>query len=172
MELPLTRINEEVFTAKDQIVQLDSRSIEFVKNQATNNPRGRARICTHKDPKNSLHEMIIAIRSDSYIRPHRHKNKVESFHLIDGEADVVILSDEGEIEKIIRLGHKNNFYYRLETSSYHTLILHSELLVIHETTNGPFDAEANDFAPFSPPEQSAGVVGYIKTLKEKVSRYQ
>jgi cupin fold WbuC family metalloprotein len=172
MELRLTRINDEVFVVKDQIIQLDSRSIEFVKNLAIKNPRGRARICAHKSPEDSLHEMIIAIRSDSYIRPHRHKNKVESFHLIEGEADVVILSDEGEIEKIIRLGHENNFFYRLETPRYHTLIIHSDVLVIHEITNGPFDAEASEFASFSPSEQSDGVVQYIETLKEKVSLYQ
>ena len=172
MELRLTRINDEVFVVKDQIIQLDSRSIEFVKNLSIKNPRGRARICAHKSPEDSLHEMIIAIRSDSYIRPHRHKNKVESFHLLESEADVVILSDEGEIEKIIRLGHENNFFYRLETPRYHTLIIHSDVLVIHEITNGPFDAEASEFASFSPSEQSDGVVQYIETLKEKVSLYQ
>ena len=49
-----------------------------------------------------------------------------------GEADIVIFSDDGGIKDVIRLGESGNFYYRLDIPSYHTILIHSPLLVIHE----------------------------------------
>ena len=57
----------------------------------------------HRDLNDLLHEMIIVIDKNSYIRPHKHLWKSESFHLIYGEADIVIFNDYGEIVNIIEL---------------------------------------------------------------------
>ena len=168
MQLPLRKINEEVFLATDEIVRFDHRAVEFIKKQALSNKRGRARICAHKSNDDSLHEMLIAMRSDSYIRPHRHHNKVESFHLIEGSADIVILNAEGEIIELIKLGPGNNFYYRLDAPHYHTLLIHSPILVIHEITNGPFNSTASDFANFAPTEEDCKVAEYMVSIKLKL----
>ncbi len=171
-DLPLKRINDEVFLATEDVVRLDSRAIAFIKEKAAKSPRGRARICAHKDPSDSLHEMVIAIQADSYIRPHRHHNKVESFHLIEGRADIIILNDQGEIEDVVKLGKEHCFYYRLNTPHYHTLIIHSPILVIHEITNGPFDLAASDYAHYSPgDEDSVKARSYIEELKQKMIHY-
>lgn len=170
--LPLKKISDEVFLASDTIVRFDYRAVDFIKEKAAGNARGRARICAHKNSQDSLHEMIIAIRSDSYIRPHRHHNKVESFHLIEGRADIVILSDEGAILDVVKLGKDYCFYYRLNTPQYHTLIVHSPLLVIHEITNGPFDVNASDFALFSPADNDKTQTDeYVESLKNMVMAY-
>ena len=113
MSLPLNKINDEVFIASDEIVRFDSREVDFIRECALQNTRGRARICAHKNPTDTLHEMLIAIRSDSYIRPHRHKKKVESFHLVEGIADIIILEDDGEVSDVVEFGPDRNFYYRL-----------------------------------------------------------
>jgi len=167
--LPFKRINDEVFIAVDDIVRFDVRAIEFIKTKALENARGRARICAHRNSTDSLHEMLIAIQENSYIRPHRHHNKIESFHLIEGEADILIFNEEGVINDIVRLSKENNFYYRLNTPQYHTLLIYSSLLVIHEVTNGPFDANTSDFAAFSPDEnEKAQIDYYIESLKKQV----
>ena len=163
--LPLERINNEVFIATDEIVCFDKEAITFLKEKAQENLRGRCRICAHKNPEDSLHEMLIAISSESYIRPHRHKNKVESFHLIEGEADIIIFSEDGLIKDVIRLSQSGNFYYRLNAPYYHTLLIYSPFLVIHEITNGPFDPSGSDFAAFSPEEGSKNAKEYINELK-------
>lgn len=170
--LALKKINDEVFLAEDDIVRLDRRYVDFVKEKAITNQRGRARICAHKSPDDNLHEMIIAIREDSYIRPHRHHNKIESFHLIEGSADIVILDEICTIKEVIRLSAQHNFYYRLSTPQYHTLILHSPVLVIHEITNGPFIAETSDFASYSPTEnQLDEVAHFIQSIREKINAH-
>jgi cupin fold WbuC family metalloprotein len=172
MNLPLTKINDEVFIASDEIVRFGSSEIEFVKECALKNIRGRARICAHKAPTDTLHEMLIGIRSDSYIRPHRHMNKAESFHLVEGAAEIVILTNDGNISDVIELGPDRNFYYRLDKPRYHTLLIHSPVLVIHEITNGPFDPTQSDFPSFSPPEGDKSAIGYIEQLKLKVESWK
>ena len=168
IELPFRKINEEVFLATEKIVRFDRRAIEFIKEKALKNKRGRARICAHKSNDDSLHEMLIAIRSDSYIRPHRHHNKVESFHLIEGRADIVILDEGNEVIDVVKLGPDDNFYYRLDAPHYHTLIIHTPVLVIHEVTNGPFDPAASDFATFAPAEGEDKALSYMSSLKQNV----
>jgi cupin fold WbuC family metalloprotein len=169
---PWTRINDEVFVAADEIVQLDAGAIEFLKAQALRNERGRARICAHKHSTDSLHEMLIAMRQDTYIRPHRHAKKVESFHLIDGAADVVIFDEAGEIDDVIELGPDQNFFYRLETPRYHTVIINSPVFVVHEVTNGPFDPKEADFASFSPVEGKNESRAYVSKLRARVSTWK
>jgi cupin fold WbuC family metalloprotein len=168
-ELSIKQVSDEVFLAIDDIVRFDRRAIDFIKAKALSNPRGRARICAHKSSQDSLHEMLIAIQSNSYIRPHRHHNKIESFHLIEGRADIVIFDDEGTITDVVKLSADHNFYYRLNTPRYHTLIIHSPVLVIHEITNGPFDVAASDFATFSPADNDkVNVDYYVKKLIDDI----
>ena len=166
-DLPLKEINEEVYLATDPIVRFDRRAIEFIKERALRNRRGRARICAHKSSDNPLHEMLIALRADSYVRPHRHLNKVESFHWIEGRADIVILGEQGEVADVIKMGSDHHFYYRLDAPHYHTLIIHSPLLVIHEITQGPFKPNDSDPALFAPNEGNH--LEYMNFLKEMVS---
>ena len=53
------------------------REFGFIRGCALNNPRCRARICVHKESTDTLHEMLIIMRTDSHIRPHTIENKVE-----------------------------------------------------------------------------------------------
>jgi len=170
--LPVQRINDEVYVAEEGIVRLDRRAIAFVRDQALRNPRGRARICAHKDSGNSLHEMLIGIAASSYVRPHRHQKKSESFHLVEGSADVVILSDQGAVEDVVSLGTDANFYYRLEAPRYHTLLLTSPVLVIHETTNGPFVPDGTDWAPFAPAEGTPEAGVFAEQLRRSVKAWK
>ena len=44
--------------------------------------RKRIRICAHPSSKNAVHDMLIVHFRDTYVRPHKHLNKDETFHLI------------------------------------------------------------------------------------------
>ena len=166
--LSLRKINDEVYMATDKVVRFDRRYVELIKQSAEKNSRGRARICAHREPTDTLHEMMIAIRSDSYIRPHRHHQKVESFHLLEGSVDVVVFDDDGSISEVIELSIEGNFFYRLDSPKYHTLLIHSPLLVMHEITNGPFDEALSDWGSFSPSEGSTDVNNYVSQLRTQV----
>ena len=170
--LPLKKVNDEVYNATEPIIRLDRRAVEFIRECALRNPRGRARICAHRSPGERLHEMLIAITAASYVRPHRHHEKSESFHLVDGEAEVVVLSEDGSVEDVIALGPGANFYYRLDAPRYHTVLPGSSVLVIHETTNGPFDPAQTDWAAFAPAEGTPEAASYTARLRDAISAWK
>ncbi len=170
----LESINNEVFIAHDDIVIIGDEELSFIKAKALESPKHRARICVHENSKDPLHEMFIALSKQVYIRPHRHNQKSESFHIIEGEVDVVLFEDDGQIHKIISLGPVNTdhtFFYRLNSPRYHTLIVKSDMLVMHEVTNGPFDRKLAEFASFSPEEgEPEAVAKYSQQLAQQVAQ--
>lgn len=150
--------SEEVFYWREEPVSIRQEHIEILKRLANNTRRQRARICAHPDTANTLHEMLIFHPRGTYVRPHQHPGKSESFHVIEGEADVVLFNDQGEVTAIVEMGSYGsgkNFYYRLNRSSYHTLIIYTDHFIFHETTNGPFRREDTLFAPWAPQEKNA-----------------
>jgi hypothetical protein len=57
----------------------------------------------------------------------------------------------------------------MSTPVFHTLIIQSEVLVFHETTNGPFDSTGTLFAPWAPKETDVNsVVDFLADLKKRV----
>jgi cupin fold WbuC family metalloprotein len=171
----LRKVNDEVFIAEDAIVRFGDAEIEFLKKQARISPRKRARICAHKTNDDALHEMVIAISADSYIHPHRHVGKSESFHIVDGEVDVAVFDDTGELSEVIRLGAPASgrcFYYRLSESAFHTLLIRSDYLIVHEVTNGPFDRDRTVLAPFAPLEDRIEEArAYMQRVSSQVKQY-
>lgn len=168
-QLNLEKVNEEVFVTPGDVIHISQREVDFVKKQALTNSRGRARICMHANSEEKLHEMLIAIRKDSYIPPHRHHNKAESLHVIEGAFTVVIFNNDGSIKKSIKLSSSDIFYYRLNAAHYHTLILHTPIVVLHEVTQGPFNKNDSDFAPFAPKEKEKEFIKYINDIQESLS---
>jgi cupin fold WbuC family metalloprotein len=148
--------NSEVFYAQGPIVEVCHDDISKLKELATRVPRRRSRLCAHKSTNDNIHEMLIVHEKDIYVRPHKHLVKGESFHIIDGEVDVVLFDDSGKVTHVITLGayHLNmSFYYRLDDPVYHTVLIRSDVAVFHETTAGPFRREDTVFAEWSPEEE-------------------
>lgn len=168
-------INEEVYYTTDNITKVDAKDIQKLKLQASQNLRKRVRFCCHGDKENILHEMLIVHAKGAYVPPHKHNGKIESFHIIEGELDVVILDDKGDIYDIIEMGQygsNREFYYRLSEERFHTVLPRSEYVVFHETTNGPFDRKDTIFAPWAPEENdSQKVLIYLHKLEEKIQDF-
>jgi len=174
--MKLRRINDEVFVAEGSIVRFGPDETRFVKERAATSARRRARICAHQDSDELLHEMLIGVAADSYIHPHRHTAKVESFHIVEGLVDVVIFDDAGAVRDVVKLGAgipDRSFYYRLSESAFHTLLVRTPWLVIHEVTNGPFRKDETVLAAFAPPEEAPPEVraAYIRQVDVLASRF-
>jgi cupin fold WbuC family metalloprotein len=170
----IQRISDEVYVAEEPTVKIGQQEIDLLKERVLKAPRGRVRICAHQRSDEPLHEMMIALTQSTYIRPHKHRKKSESFHIVEGEVDVVTFDDDGRISEIIYLGQfgsGRSFFYRLSTSVFHTLLIRSKILVIHETTNGPFKKDDAIFAPWAPEESNAvAAKGYMDALANSVAK--
>ena len=149
-------------------MQVNQKDVEFLKETAEQNKRKRIRLCTHKSINDSLHEMIITHAKDTYVRPHKHINKIESFHVIEGTVDVIVFDDDGNIIGKTSMGDYRSgkpFYHRISDSSYHALVITSDVLVFHEITNGPFRPEDAKYASWSPEDmETEKVKAFIEKL--------
>lgn len=171
----LIKKTADVYLAPGPIACIGQAEIAYIRNELTAHKKGRVRINLHSDNIDALHEMFIAIRSDSYIRPHKHLNKSEAFHVVHGEVDIIIFEDDGSIRQVVPLAQGNStkaFYYRMSKPFFHTLHIKSDVLVVHEITNGPFVTDGVIFADFAPAEdESSGVLDawyqqLLKRMKE------
>ena len=169
---PLRQSSAEVYYAAGREIALDKNAITLLKEKALLNERQRNRICAHKDVTDPVHEMFIVHQRDAYVRPHKHLGKPESYYVLEGEAYIVLFDDAGNIAKLIELGDYNSgrkFYYKLEGSVFHSLLITSDTLVFYETKAGPFNREDTVFASWAPEEQYKGEVRqFMSELQRKV----
>ena len=169
-------VNPEVLYSEDAIVMSDKSDIISFKQRSSQNPRKRVRLCTHSSPNDRLHEMLIILERGAYVRPHKHPEKTESTHIIEGLVDVVIFDDVGQIESVFSMGDYasgKTFYYRMAVPVFHTLIIRSDVLVFHETTNGPFDRKDTVFAPWAPDDNDTDSINaFILDLDVRVNLVQ
>lgn len=163
----------EVKYATGAVVTVDGRDVSQLKDDASKNARRRIRLCAHGSVDDRLHEMVIVHARDTYVRPHKHLGKSESFHVIEGDVDVVLFEDDGSIREVIRMGPFGSgrpFFYRIADPVFHTLLIRSAVLVFHETTNGPFRRADTVFAPWAPEDQDgAGVERFVADLDARVA---
>lgn len=172
----LTQKSPEVYLADGPVSVIGKDDIAVIEKALEKAPRGRVRINVHPDGEDLLHEMFIAMSGKSYIHPHKHTSKSESFHLVHGKVDIVVLDDAGEIIRVVPLaadGDGGAFYYRMSAPLYHTLLIRSGTLVIHEITNGPFRKGESVMADFAPPESdSAAAAAYLADLARRAAEFQ
>ena len=157
-------LNSEVLYSESAITVTDRSDIDLFKNLSSRNQRKRIRLCAHAEPTDPLHEMLIVHERGAYVRPHKHPGKIESAHIIEGLVDVVVFDDDGQITSVIRMGDYasgKTFYYRMAIPLFHTLIIRSDVLVFHETTNGPFDRRDTIFAPWAPEDSDVSHVNFF-----------
>ena len=176
LEIPAKyrRQNPEVLYSEAEITLTDRSEIDLFKQLSTRNPRKRIRLCSHGNAADRLHEMIIVHEKGAFVPPHKHPGKSESTHIIEGLVDVIVFDDSGNIDRVIRMGDYlsgRTFFYRMSIPLFHTLRIRSDILVFHETTNGPFDRKDTVFAPWAPEENDIDAVNtFLSCLDNKINK--
>lgn len=154
-------VSPEVAYAEPGVVTAGPETIEALKAIARTSPRRRARLCAHPDSDAPQQEMLIVMHRSSYVRPHRHWRKSETFIVLEGEADALLFDEDGGVARTLPMGPYGSgrlFFYRMPEGVFHGLIFRTEWMVFLETTAGPFDPTRSEGAPWAPDEsdQAAG----------------
>ena len=153
------------FFNDQDILEVNLSLIKKLKEAASNDLSKRARFNLHKSHQDKVHEMIVVLHKDTYVRPHQHSNKTESFHLIEGSLVVIFFDDDGKIINQIKMSEPENkypFIYRLSRDFWHMVIPLSEFVVFHETTNGPFIKGETKFPDWAPDDKDTYEVEVFK----------
>lgn len=173
--MELARQSDDLLLAKGDVVALSRTEVEDLKSGVPSTARGRSRISTHASVEDRLHEMLIVLERRTYVRPHRHPGKTESFHVVEGAADVVLFDEGGDVTDVIQMGSYASgrvFFYRLNAPVFHTVLVRSPQLVVHETTNGPFDRRDTVAAPWAPGEDDAVArLRFTDQVEARVTRF-
>jgi cupin fold WbuC family metalloprotein len=153
------------------IIEISQDRIDKLKHAATAAPLKRARLCLHRDHDDPVQEMLIAFCKGSYVRPHRHVGKSESFHIVEGELLVVFFGDEGNVARTLRMGPLESglpFMYRLQSDLWHSAVPLSEFVLLHEITTGPFVRNPGDFPEWAPDyDDEDGIKQHLEKIRTK-----
>jgi cupin fold WbuC family metalloprotein len=118
--------------------------------------------------------MLIVTHCESYVAPHRHLSKSETFVVLEGSADLILFDEGGAVEKVVKMGGATSgrpFFYRMPPRQYHSLAMDSELLVFLENTKGPFSLDDREFATWAPDfNDSKNGKAFIASILQKANR--
>jgi cupin fold WbuC family metalloprotein len=127
------------YVNQDMIAQLIEESAQ--------NGNCNARICLHTSPDANFHEMIIMEYRDKYFRPHKHLEKGESCHIIQGEVAMFAFDDMGHVTHSHIVGRNGNMICRVGIDQWHTVVPLTEYAIYHESKPGPFLGASDSIYP-------------------------
>jgi cupin fold WbuC family metalloprotein len=165
----------EVLYPRWDTAAVTADDIAALKQRAAASPRGRCRICLHERASDTLHDMVIVLGRGAYDRPHRHFAKIETLVAMEGEAMYLRFAADGTPIACKRFSAGGDAgsvrVLRTSVGEFHGLLVASEWFVFCESTLGPFDPAASEFAPWSPaPENERAVERYLAELDSWAAR--
>ena len=123
------------------------------------------RICMHKNKNDLHHDMIILQQRGNFYKPHKHKKKGETYHVIKGSMLCILFNDTG---KILRYQHvKKNNILRTPINIHHTIVPYSKYVIYHESKIGPFLKKNDSIFPkwANNPKIYKNIEKFIKKFK-------
>ena len=98
-----------------------------------------------------------------------------SFHVIEGEAELILFNDAGDITQVVPMGDLTTgrrFYCRIPKSQYYTQLITSDYVVLHETIIGPHERELTSWAPWAPDQEvDQASRDYLARLKSETGAF-
>ena len=132
------------FFLKEKENFFSEKYIKFIKNFYKKFKKD-VRICLHKNNKSKHHDMIILQQKKNFYKPHKHKKKGETYHIIEGSMICIIFSDKGKIQKSCII--KKNDIFRTPLNKYHTMMPLTKYVIYHESKPGPFLKKGDSIFP-------------------------
>lgn len=130
--------------------EVDAQRLDALLEESRQDPRGRVRICLHRDEQDLLHEMVIALADHGYLRPHRQVGRQKSYLILKGALRVLFFNEAGEVLRRLELDAETRPIARFDSGIWHTMTSMSEGTVYLETILGPFDKTGTDWADWAP----------------------
>jgi glucose-6-phosphate isomerase len=151
-------------------VRIDADVIADLRTLAAENNGRNARICLHAGPEANHHDMVVLEHRGKYYRPHKHADKGEAFHVMDGQLGIFAFADDGAIVDAHVLNPGD--IYRVEAGMYHAVLPQTEQVLYHENKPGPFlgdgDSIYADWAPDGTDQKA--VDEYVDLLNTRLTK--
>ncbi len=138
------------YFCKTSPVCVDADLLNALKRQAQQITDKDIRLCLHSTPEALFHDMIILTRKGRYQTPHKHNEKAESWHIIEGVMGVFVFDQAGKVIQASRLEPGGSIVYRIDPGFYHAVMPMSDIVLFHESRPGPYRGADSLPAPWAP----------------------
>lgn len=136
------------------MVRITTELIEKVVAEARQSPRRRMNYNFHPELSDPVQRLLNALEPWTYIRPHKHTTKEESFVLLSGTVLAVVFNNDGTIRDHAILSRETGILgIEFEENCYHMLTSLETGSVVFEIKEGPFVPHTEgSSAPWAPQE--------------------
>jgi cupin fold WbuC family metalloprotein len=136
------------------MIKITTQLIDDVIEKARTSPRLRMNYNFHPQLNDPVQRLLNALEPWTYIRPHKHTTKEESFVLLRGTILAVVFNDDGTIRDHAILSYSTGILgVEFEENSFHMLTSLETGSAVYEIKEGPFVPHTEgSSAPWAPKE--------------------
>ena len=145
---------------------IDRAALDDLAAAAAAAPRRRSHRNLHDDLADPIQRLLMALETDTYVRPHRHPDKFELFLLLSGRCTLLTFDDAGAVIARIDLAEAGTRLVECPPGTWHTVLAEQSGSVVVEVKPGPYRPTApEDFAGWAPAEGAPEVADYLDRLR-------
>ena len=154
----------------NKIKKYTAENFEELSAVAKASDRLRTNLNIHESPDAQVQRLFLAFEPGTYVRPHRHPqaHKWELFILLQGELDVLLFDDAGDIVQRIPLSAASTRVVEIPPNTWHSYVSKKSGTLALEIKQGAYlPSPEEDFLPMAPAENSAEVAAYLQWMKSE-----
>lgn len=151
------------------IKKYSSEDLRALTEKARASERLRTNLNIHETPEAEVQRLFLAFEPETYIRPHRHpeEHKWELFIVLQGELELLIFNDAGEIVERTILSPDATRVVEIPPGTWHSYVCRESGTIALEVKQGGYlPTKEHDFLPMSPAENSPEAVTYYRWMKK------
>lgn len=131
----------EVINNRENLLFVNPEMVENIKEEARKSSRLIARLLMHLSHEDPVQEMLIAMCRGCAVTPNRALGRSESLQVVEGEILLIMFNENGRVIQKVEMGSSMSgkpFLYRFTSTPWHTMVPLTEMVVVHESLQGPF----------------------------------
>ena len=152
------------------MIKITTELIDKVIEEARNSPRLRMNYNFHPELSDPVQRLLNALEPWTYIRPHKHTTKEESFVLLRGTILAVSFNDDGKILDHAVLSQETGILgIEFEENTFHMLTSLETGSAVFEIKEGPFIPHTEgSSASWSPKEGTPEAKGFLAKIFDEL----
>ena len=143
--------------------------LDSVSHEARESSRLRMNYNFHESLDSPIHRLLNALEPGTYLPPHRHTDKEETYVVLRGSLLTFFYDDLGNVIEKVNLNPSAGVYgVEIPSGTWHSIIALEPGTVIFEIKSGPYKPlPPEDIAPWAPaPSDLEGAAVFMKRMLE------
>lgn len=143
--------------------------LDAVTSQAKENPRLRMNYNFHAEMDAPIHRLLNALEPGTYLPPHRHRDKEETYLVLRGSLLAFFYDEAGDVtEKVLLNPSEGKYGLEIPPCTWHSIVALESGTVIFEIKKGPYSSlSPEDLASWAPAaSDEEGAKAFMKRMLE------